>query len=470
LTNSQRKARLEALLLGFQRLWRPQPFKIETPDWCGEYPALTEALLALEDESVERLGADNEALIGLVANYVPELSELITLLPSPLGGGGGGEGATFATPAHLTTKAPLLPHPNPAPRPTDWDASQSGQGGAKHASRNPAMAPEGEGEKHLFTDIPGRKQAQIEAYADALGQPRAPLLEWCAGKGHLGRLLAHRWHWPVASLEIDATLCEAGEDLARHAHVDCMQHFIRADALARESARHIHGRHAVALHACGDLHTRLIADAAAQASPAIDLAPCCYYRTVNERYRPFNPSELELNHDDLRLAVTETVTASAKQRRQSRRALAWKLGWVELRKALTGNADYRTFPPVPEAWLRGDFAGFVERMNERTGLHLSGNHSTPSTPPPPAGEGCAAAQVGGSPAQLAHYEALGHTRAARMLRLQLLRLAFRRPLEIWLLMDMAVFLEKQGYAVDVRTFCPAALTPRNLLLSARRYT
>ena len=29
MTNSQRKARLEALLLGFQRLWRPQPFKTD---------------------------------------------------------------------------------------------------------------------------------------------------------------------------------------------------------------------------------------------------------------------------------------------------------------------------------------------------------------------------------------------------------------------------------------------------------
>jgi hypothetical protein len=315
------------------------------------------------------------------------------------------------------------------------------------------------------------------------------LLEWCAGKGHLGRLLAHRWHWPVASLEIDATLCDAGEDLARHAHVDCMQHFIRADALASESARHIHGRHAVALHACGDLHTRLIANAAAQASPALDVAPCCYYRTAHTTYRPFNPSTLELNHDELRLAVTETVTASAKQRRQSRRALAWKLGWVELRKTLTGETDYRTFPPVPEAWLRGDFAGFVEHMLARDRARVliraylpsppappplagegSARPAQASAPPPQAGEGCAAARERGGKPELARYESLGHARAARMLRLQLVRLAFRRPLEIWLLMDMAVFLENQGYAVAVRPFCAPSLTPRNLLLSARRYT
>ena len=39
--------------------------------------------------------------------------------------------------------------PTPAPRPTDCVVPQSGQGGAKHASRNPAPAPEGEGkERH----------------------------------------------------------------------------------------------------------------------------------------------------------------------------------------------------------------------------------------------------------------------------------------------------------------------------------
>jgi hypothetical protein len=314
----------------------------------------------------------------------------------------------------------------------------------------------GEGEKRLSTDIPGRKQAQIEAYAAALGAPRAPLLEWCSGKGHLGRLLAHRWHWPVASLEIDTALCDAGEDLARRAHVDCMQHFIRADALATDTPRHLAGRHAIALHACGDLHTRLIAGGVAHNSPAIDVAPCCYYRTLNETYRPFNATTLTLSHDDLRLAVTETVTASAKQRRQSRQALAWKLAWVELRQALTGETGYVPFPPVPEAWLRGTFAEFVEQMWERE--RRRGLARADSCPEPAR-----------SSPRLQDYEARGHTRAARMLRLQLARLAFRRALEVWLLMDMAVYLEHHGYTVAVAPFCAPELTPRNLLLSARRY-
>ncbi|MFA5082904.1 MAG: methyltransferase, partial [Hydrogenophilaceae bacterium] len=351
MSHSERKARLEALLLGFQTLWRPQPFKIETPDWCTEHPGLSAELLALDDAAVDRLSPDNEALIGLLGRHIPELDELARLIDLP-----------------------------PASRASPHPLEDGGR---------------------LFTDVPGRKQSQIVAYAAAFGPPRAPVLEWCAGKGHLGRLLAQRWHWPVASLEIDADLCEAGEDLARRAQVDCMQHFVRADALAAESARHLAGRHAVALHACGDLHTRLIGAAAANASPAVDLAPCCYYRTANETYRPFAETALTLSRDDLHLAVTETATASAKQQRQSRQAQAWKLAWVELRKSLTGETGYTPFPPVPEAWLRCSFGEFIDHMLERAGLVM------------PAQAGIQPNATGLQPARerrdlFAHFEAIGH--------------------------------------------------------------
>jgi hypothetical protein len=423
LTHTERKNRLEARLLGFQPLWRPQPFKIETPDWCGAQPALTSELLALGDREVDRLNPDNAALIALLAGHVPELAELAELIEFPV-------------------LAPASRSSGPAPAEGRMDGDET---------------------PRPFTDIPGRKHEQIEAYAAAIGKPHAPLLEWCSGKGHLGRLLASRWQRPVASLEIDSALCEAGQALARRAKLDHRQHFIRADALAQGSTRPLAGRHAVALHACGDLHTRLIAGAVEHASPAVDVAPCCYYRIADETYRPFTATALELTRDDLRLAVTETSTASAKQRRRSRRALAWKLGWVELRKALTGEAEYRPFPPVPEPWLRGDFAGFVERMAGRAGLGSV----------MPAQAGIQPDEAGFPPTRerrslFSEHEALGHARAARMLRLQLVRLAFRRPLEVWLIMDMAVHLETQGYAVTVGAFCDPTLTPRNLLLSARK--
>ncbi|MNT60344.1 hypothetical protein D3C72_1979200 [compost metagenome] len=55
-----------------------------------------------------------------------------------------------------------------------------------------------------------------------------------------------------------------------------------------------------------------------------------------------------------------------------------------------------------------------------------------------------------------------------MRNLELVRGLFRRPLEVWLLLDRALYLEEQGYAVRLGTFCDYHLTPRNLLLLAER--
>jgi len=54
------------------------------------------------------------------------------------------------------------------------------------------------------------------------------------------------------------------------------------------------------------------------------------------------------------------------------------------------------------------------------------------------------------------------------MRLSLVRQAFRRPLELWLVHDLALHLASQGYRTGIGTFCPPATTPRNILLSAQR--
>ena len=67
----------------------------------------------------------------------------------------------------------------------------------------------------------------------------------------------------------------------------------------------------------------------------------------------------------------------------------------------------------------------------------------------------------------AEWEARGRAEAWRLRALGLPRLVFRRALEVWLLLDRAAALEDMGWSVQLGTFCPAALTPRNLCLVAR---
>ena len=55
-----------------------------------------------------------------------------------------------------------------------------------------------------------------------------------------------------------------------------------------------------------------------------------------------------------------------------------------------------------------------------------------------------------------------------MRRHELVRHLFRRPLELWVVLDYSMFLEEQGYDVRLGTFCERQLTPRNLLIDAEK--
>lgn len=385
-----RQQRLDTLLAACRGLWHPQPFREPRPAWCGEWPALAAELLALPDAAADHLADDGDAALVFLARYLPEIAEL----------------------------APLATLP------------------ARTAVSLPDYGP------FWARDIPGRKRAQIEAFAAAAQASGRPLLDWCGGKGHLGRLLARHWQVAAETVDIDPVLCEEGRDLACRADVD--HTFRTADALAPATllpADH----HVVALHACGDLHRTLLRRATEAGAGALDLAPCCYHRGVAEHYQPLSgPLATALSRDDTRLAVTETVTASPRQARRRDRDMAWKLGFDAWRRLVRGDDTYRPFKPVPAAWLAGSFGDFLGHLAAREGL-----------PPPRPGDGDA-------------FEGRGWQRQRETMRLSIVRHAFRRPLEIWLALDLAVFLEAQGYTVHLGSFCPRPITPRNLLLSARR--
>lgn len=383
---------LAEILSASDALWRPSPFHHPRPDWCARHPSLAARLLGLADAEVAGLEADNHALIDLLAAHVPRLAGLHELIRVPA--------AAF-----------------------DGDGSWS---------RPPAR---------LLAHVPGRKQAQITAFAAVVADVAHPVLEWCAGKGHLGRLLAWRQPHPVTSLELDPELVDAGLALARRSGL--AQNFVCGDALSAPAAAHLADRHAVALHACGELHLALLRGAVAWSAPALDLAPCCYYRIPGERYRPLcDDAGLSLSRDELHLAVTDTVTAGGRDRRRSETAAAWKLAFLEWRATRDVPRD-RTFKPVPDAWLGLGFRGWMARLCARE-----------SVVPPTA-------------AEWDGLEAAGWRRHARVRRLELARLAFRRPLELWLVLDRALFLERHGYRVTLTEFCDRGLTPRNLLISAR---
>ncbi len=386
---AERRRQLDTTLLAWRDLWHPQPFREARPGWCEQWPALTAALLALSDADAAHLNDDVADALRWLAGYLPDIDALLPLIDIPA---------------------------------------------AEHA---PPPVP---GERWAW-EIPGRKRAQIEAFAGAVQPGGEGVIDWCGGKGHLGRLLGLAWQQPVHTLEIDAALCADGEQLARRIGLD--HRFLERDALAVADWPR-QGQHAVALHACGNLHRRLVEHGAGAGVARFDVAPCCYYRGVETHYQPLSAgSQLQLTRDDTRLAVTETVTASPRLTRQRDHDIAWKLAFTEWR-AQVSDAPYKTFKPVPAPWLRGSFADFLARMAARENL-----------PAPEA-------------RHLGAIETAGWQRQREVMRLSIPRHACRRALELWLALDLAEYLEARGYAPSLTTFCDRQLTPRNLLLSARR--
>ena len=392
----QRFQALDAFLTSHQGLWRPRPFTHRQLPWETDHPELAHWLRARSLEQAES------------AHNQPHL----LAAPAPFSG--------LASQALALSRVGELPQRALPELPT-----------------------------RLSVDVPGRKWQQILAFAGSLQFRQSPQhwLDWCAGKGHLGRLLAHDGG-ALTCLEHDPELVTSGQRLSQKLGLDA-QH-LQQDVLAAEAGERLQREHTpVALHACGDLHVRLLQLASRAGCRQLALAPCCYNRIGTAAYQPLSSaaqaSALHLSRDDLGLPLNETVTAGSRVRRQRDLSMARRLAFDSLQRQLRGSNDYLPTPSLPAAWLDKDLADYCKDLAALKGL-----------PAPQASLDWSALQT--------H----GWQRLAQVRNLELLRALFRRPLELWLLLDRALYLQEQGFAVRLGSFCPSHITPRNLLLLAER--
>ncbi|XXF08302.1 methyltransferase [Pseudomonas sp. D2-3] len=392
----QRFQALDAFLVAHQALWKPRPFTHQTLPWESQHPELAAWLRSRTLAQAEASHNQPTALDGAPAPF-PELA---------------------------------------------LQAEQLSQIGDLPQQASVDLPP------RFSVDVPGRKWQQIRAFGDSLGFAQTPQhwLDWCAGKGHLGRVLAHGGQ-KLTCLEYDPALVASGAALSQRLGITA-QH-IEQDVLAADAATRLHAEHSpVALHACGDLHLRLMHLASAAGCRQLAIAPCCYNRVARADYQPLSTaaqgSPLRLSLDDLALPMSETVTAGNRVRQQRDQSMAWRLAFDLLQRELRGVDAYLSMPSLPPAWLKKPFADYCRDLAALKQL-------------PTAGE-----------RDWQRLEATGWQRLAEVRNLELVRGLFRRPLELWLVLDRALYLQEQGYAVRLGQFCAPHLTPRNLLLLAER--
>jgi hypothetical protein len=388
------KARFEALdafLIEHQGLWRPRPFTHLQLPWESEHSELAQWLR-------QRSLADAEAH----HNQPHELTA-----PAPF--------MALALQAKRLSAVDKLPTQPLEP--------------ARH---------------RLNVDVPGRKWQQIEAFGATLAfaEPATHWLDWCAGKGHLGRRLLQPGQ-QLTCLEYDPALVASGQALSEH-HGLPVTHRLQ-DVMADMTLNPEYTP--VALHACGDLHVRLLQLASAAGCKQLALAPCCYNRISADCYQPLSniarASALRLSIDDLGLPLSETVTAGSRVRQQRDISMARRLGFDQLQRQLRGRDDYLPTPSLPASWLGKPFADYCRELASLKGLSTGEQ-------------------------DWVALEAHGWRRLAQVRNLELVRGLFRRPLEVWLVLDRALYLTEQGYNVEVGSFCEPTLTPRNLMVLAER--
>ncbi|UUM31393.1 SAM-dependent methyltransferase [Vibrio japonicus] len=394
----QRFKTLDTLLQSHQALWRFEPFfqslNAQLP-WAEQHPELCEWLNSLTPEQIEFYKADTFTLVDKVSRYLPDIQSL----PS------------------LTT-----------------------------LERTPLSGIELE--RGIDAGIPGRKLTQIVSMGEAAlaHHKGVEWLEWCAGKGFLGRILASQSQQKVTSFEYQPSLCESGQADANRQGLPMM--FVEGDALVDEAERVFNSRqHAVALHACGDLHVSLIKKGVKHKLPAMTISPCCYHLTQSQNYEALSllgkASTLALTKSELRIPLQETVTGGERVKRHRFEEMSFRLGLDLLLREECGFEHYEPVPSIKKSMLSEGFNAFCRWAEEQKQLTLPD-------------------------VDFNHYLALGEKRYWHMERMSLVQQVFRRGLEFWLVLDKAMYLEQEGYKVSIEEFCAKSITPRNILIQAMK--
>lgn len=395
----KRFASLGKLLKQSEVFWRPIPFHQKHIDWVDMHPQLAQRLFSLPRSDLEYFTRNIEAFIACfsaeILASIPQYSEIQSLSQLP-----------SISPQELPTVSP-----------------------------------------HFHTGIAGRKWTQIQQFSHAMKNTSLPVLEWCAGKSHLGFYLNHMYELPVTALEWNQNLVTQANAKARsHRYNLHSQHVDVLKALdIPEMNNHTQ---VVALHACGELHERLLSLCSEKEVPHLSLAPCCYHKRSEEVYTPFSDigKAIDLNLEKIHLhtAVMDSATSRAGVMEQRKALQIMRLGFDEMQRDLLQGETFLPVPSLPMSWSKVSFNTFCDHCAKLKGLRLPDK------------------------VDWSLYLHAGEARFAQVSALDLVRLLFKRPLELWLNLDKVVWLQDQGYHTDIGTFCDYQTSPRNILIRAHK--
>lgn len=297
-----------------------------------------------------------------------------------------------------------------------------------------------------FTNL--RKRVQVATILGVLRMefPRlSEIVDVGAGRGQLTTQAAVTLAVPTLGLERDPQRVAVARSLAGAVPV----RFVTADVLAAEppllALPPLPHRLLMALHGCGQLGEALVTAAAATGA-SILLLGCCPQKIRGAHREPLVPGGPTFPREVLGLA--NVMSRQAGVEGALRDALAMKETRLALRELLSA----RGISVAAGEEMRG-----VNRRKPNAGLAAlaAAACQARALPPPTADEILAASQR-------------AHTHYQTQRRLTLPRSMLGRALEIFIALDRALYLQQHGYRVHVLELFPAAISPRNLAVRARR--
>ena len=296
--------------------------------------------------------------------------------------------------------------------------------------------------------IKERKWLQIKHLLSVMSPSHNAMVDWCCGKGHLGRTLATKFCVPVHGLEIDSALVEAGKELSS---CQKLHHFSICDVEKQDKIPNLKGT-MVALHSCGDLLECAIEQYIEQDMEFGYFVSCCYHRTSSEKRQNLSAYcsqyDLKLDAFELRIPSTFEFSASAKSKKRRRREMEYRVSFDLLLRDLTDKNEYQQFLSVPDSWKDDSFENFVQNIAKRESIAISRR------------------------IDFNEYLVKGKDKLRQIRGLSSLRSLFSRLIELWVVGDRALYMQERlaqknnGAAkkVQIGLFAPESVTPRNIVI------
>jgi hypothetical protein len=384
----------------YRELWSPAPFKVVQLPWFEQYPQLKAKLDSISQANLEFWQKDISGFAEFIADDFSDAEALVAL-------------------AKIQQNSASTQRNKSEKKQTDSRFFKAG--------------------------IKQRKWQQIQDFSAAMPWNHLPLIEWCSGKGYLAQYYSLQHHKPVECIEFNQALCDSGKKHAEKFKLDAI--FFHADVLRDDTSQYFQSdKIAVGLHACGQLHINLIKQCVKQQIPFLAVAPCCYHLTDNQQHivlsQTAQRSDLTFSRDEMRLALEQPITGTARELEQTHNLNIKRLAFDEYLKFKTGDNSYTEMPPLSKAWASQSLASCAEHLAQLKNIALDAN------------------------IDWQYWQQKGESRYFYSQRYSLLRYLFRRLIELWLVMDRALYLEEQGFTVNIAEFCLTQTSPRNLIITA----